>query len=327
MNTRRKRYFIAAGLMVMLLTVLSIVTGCGEEITETPAHPSRVDLSLTRVPNIDLDLYIYVEQENPTTVSRDILGTPFDIAVDSLAVWGVATEDEFTVSGGLLLSSTTDAQRIYDRIEEEAGTWTTLSGRTIYFVLGTGYAAENFKAAITNNDFKNYDDQKALLEVGMLPDSGTTKRAAVCIIRPSETLVRYIAENTDAETGDMINSIYKQGRLQTIAAGLYAPGQIDIAELIRKVESGDIWESDLGIIVLLKSGWPGFIVSPVVNKVLENEGYMREELGELRIYRGQIDPGIGRDIPFIIRVAGNRVFAVASLRESYAQTLIKMTAR
>ncbi len=313
---------LTMGLLSLLVFASIIIVGCQKEVTQSIATSTRSDISTTLVPDIDLDMYVYIKQDNPTTVSKDLVGISFDVVAESLALWGTPTEDAFILGGGLTFTSTDDAAKTHAQISGETETWTKLSDRTIYFVQGSGIVAETMKAAISNNNFKQYDDQNALLEVALLPDSVTTKLAAIGIVIPSETLTELIAKNISPEYSGIVNTLLTQARLQVVAVGLYAPQQIDLTEITQEIERGSIWKPDFGILALIKSGLPGFIVSPIVKYALDNTGYVETTIGELTLYKGSLDVGNGKDIPILISVEGNRIYATVSGQESYAQTII-----
>ncbi len=313
---------LVTALLFLLISTPLIAVGCQEEVTQPPATSTHSDLSTTLVPNIDLDMYVYVKQDNPTTVPKGLVGTSLDVVAESIALWGIPTEDAFILGGGLTFVSTANAAKTHAQISGQAEIWTKLSERTIYFVQGSGIVAETMKTAISKNNLKQYDDQNALLEVALLPDSGTTKLAAIGIVIPSEKLTELIAKNINPEYSGMVNTLLTQARLQVVTVGLYAPQQIDIAEITQKIERGSIWESDLGILALIKSGLLSFIVSPIVKKVLDNAGYVETTVGELTLYKGSLDVDNGKDIPILIRVEGNRIYATVSGQESYARTII-----
>ncbi len=255
-------------------------------------------------------------------MSKGLVGISLDVVVESLALWGVPTEDAFILGGGLTLVSTADAARTYAQLSAQAETWTKLSGRTIYFVQGSGVVAEAMKAAISQNNFKQYDDRNTLLEVARLPDGGTTKLVAIGIVVPGETLMELIAENIGIEYSGTVKALLTLARLQVVMVGLYARQQIDIAEVTQKIEIGSILEFDLGILALIKTGLPGIIVSPIVKKVLDNAGYVATTTGELTLYQGSLDAGDGNDIAILLRVEGNRIYVAVSGQEAYARTII-----
>jgi len=324
MNNNFIRHSVFIILLIMLATMPLAATGCEEEIIPPPAQLPGAELSSTLVPNMDMDIdiYVYAKQEKPTTVPKDIIGMPSDVTVESLALWGVPTENNLIFGGGLTFTGTTDPAEIQAQIPGQAATWTSLADRNIYFVQGSGAVADTLKSAISQNDFRNYDDQAALTEVALLPDEDTTKLAAVGIVKPSQELRQLITKNITPEYASMIDLLLTWGNLQVIVAGLYAPQQIEVAEIAQGIEQGSIWEMNVGILASIKSVLPGFVVSPIVDNFIDNFGYAETSLGDIKVYKSSIYTDNGKAIPILIRVEGNRIFAAISGQESYAETLI-----
>lgn len=320
MKDKSKTKLLIIGLALTMAISISVV-GCQEKEEPRAKAPSAEALSSTLVPNMDLDVYVYLKQDSPTTLPAEMINAPLDIDVESLAIWGVITEDDFAFGGALTLTSAAQADKVHSQITPQAETWTKLSGSTIYLVQGSGTAAESLKRAISNNDFKYYDDIKALEAVDKLPGGGTTRLAGVAVARPTKALFSYIARG--GEGMGMVNTIMTLAKLEVIAAGVYSPGPIDVARVATVMErEGGIPNLDLGILVLLKSGLPGFIVEPAVKKLLTEADFTERSLGELTLYQGSFDTGEGEPIPVLVRIEGNHVFAAISGKEAYAQTLI-----
>ena len=320
MKIKAKTKLLIMGLALIMAIPISVV-GCQEKEEPRAKAPSAEALSSTLVPNMDLDVYVYLKQDSPTTQPAEMINAPLDVAVESLAIWGVSTEDDFAFGGALTLTSATQADKVHSQIPPQAETWTKLSGSTIYLVHGSGKAAESLKRAISNNDFKYYDDIKALEAVDKLPGGGTTRLAGVAVARPGKALFSYIARG--GEGMGMVNTIMTLVRLEVIVAGLYSPGPIDVARVATVMEREDgIPNLDLGILVLLKSGLPGFIVEPAVKKFLTEADFTERSLGELTMYQGSFDTGGGQALPILVRIEGNHIFAAISGKEAYAQTLI-----
>ena len=249
------------------------------------------------------------------------------MVVESLALWGIPSGVDFIFGSGLIFENAADAAEIYNLIPSKSETWKKLSNHTIYFVQGSGTVAETLKTAISKNDFKYYDDQEALSEVTLLPDGGTTKLAAVCIVKPSKTLIKILVQNTEPGYSSMLNMLFTWGKLQVITAGLYAPQQIDVGDIAQQMERGSKWESNFGILASVKSGLPGFLVSPIVTKLLKDAGYASVNLGESTLYDVSFDVGNGEVIPVLLRIEGNRIFAATSGQKSYAEKLITSVSR
>ena len=306
---------------VLLITSLIMSVGC-QEVEQVPSSPATTELSSTLVPNVPLDIYVYGKQESPTAVPLAIGGVHQDINVESLAVWGVPSDDDFTFGVGLTLTGASAASEVYAKITSERDGWKMLSGNTIYYVQGSGTAAESLKTAISNNDFKYYDDEKALNGAAAMPSGGETKLAAIAIAKPSEALINFVAKNAGAESLGMLKMILKLAGLEVLAGGLYSPNQIDIVELAKEMDAGGIQNFDLGVLILAKSGIPGFVVAPVVKKFLTESEFTETKLGEVTVYRRFWNAGDGRTIPVLVRIEGNYLFAAVSGQASYAQTLI-----
>lgn len=322
MNTKLTRKLLAISL-VLLISAAIPLTGCAPEEKPGEEAPPAGALSATRVPNMNLDVCVYIKQERPTTLPAEMINAPFNLDVDSLAIWGVSTEDDFTFGGALTLTSAAQAEQVYAQIKPAANTWTKLSGSTIYLVLVSGSASELLKRAISNNDFKYYDDSQGLTALSKLPGGGTTKLAGVAVAKPSKALINYIARIGKVQDLETVNSMLTMARLQVIAAGLYSPGQIDVAQVAKAMQTaGGISQLDLGIAAMAKSGLPGFIVEPAVKKFLEKAGFIEKSLDGLTLHQGAINTRDGQSFPVLVRIEGNQVFAAISGKESYAQTLI-----
>jgi len=308
--------------MLGLLMATPIVgVGCQEEL-EQPQAPSPSVLSSTLVPNIPLDVYLFAKQSSPTTIPADIINAPQDVNIESLAVWGVPAEGDFTFGIALTLTSDSEASAVYDVIELEDG-WKKLSGKTIYFVCGFGLAAESLKTAISNNDFKYYDDEESLNAAALLPDGSTTELAAVALAKPGKGLIDFIIKATNAKRPDQIDLILKLANLKIVASGLYSQHQIDVAEIAKVIYGGGrISDPNLGLLVLVKSGYPGFMVEFAAERFLERSELKKAKLSELSLYKGSWDIDGGETVHILIRIEGNCIFAAISGQESYAETLI-----
>ena len=319
-TTLKKKLFVPV--IVMLAATLIVNPGC-EVAEEQSSSSTPTRLSSTLVPNIPLDLYLYGKQDRPTVLPADMINASQDVSIETLAVWGASADDDFAFGLSITLTSAIEASKVYDEINLDKEGWKKLFGKTVFLVHGSGPAAKALKTAISNHDFKPYDDSEALRTAGTLPDGGTTKQAAIALVRPSENLIGFLTQDIDPKALNMINLVLKLVRLKVAAAGLYSPRHIDIAQVSREMESnGDITNLDLGLLILIKSGLPGFIVEPVVKKFLTKQDFTETSAGEVTVYRGHLDTEGGEDVPILVRIEGNRIFAAVSGQESYARTLL-----
>jgi len=321
-NIKLKTKLLTIIILGLLMATLIVSVGCQEEL-EQPQAPSPIVLSSTLVPNIPLDVYLFAKQSSPTTIPADIINAPQDVNIESLAVWGVPAEDDFTFGIALTLTSDSEASAVYDEIELEEYGWKKLSGKTIYFVYGSGLAAESLKTAISNNDFKYYDDEESLNAAALLPGDSATELAAVALAKPSKELIDFIIRAANAKRPDQLDPILTLANLKIVASGLYSQHQIDVAEIVKVIYGGGrISDLNLGSVVLVKSGQPDFIVKFAAERLLEWYGLKKVTLSELSLYKGSWLIDGGETVHTLVRIEGNYIFAAISGQESYAETLI-----
>jgi len=322
--------------LVILSAMLVLVLGLSSCIISphdpTPSSPSI--LSLTQVPNTPLDLYIYAKQDKPSVIPAEMVGVPCDIEVESCAIWGVPVGDDFALGMGLTLTTADCASKLYAAINFQEYGWKMLSGSTIYFVYGSGTAAETLKKAIANHNFKYYDDTESLKAVADLPNSGTTRPAAIGIAKPSKALLGFIANiaknEVDPRDFDQVNTMLNQANLKLIAVGLYSPSHIDIAKIVENTweiieGGGSISNLNLCLLISVESNHPSFLVETAVSKFLIDSGFTEMNFAGFTIYKGALDMYGSEAIPALVWIKGNRVFAAGAGQESYAQSLISST--
>ena len=279
-------------------------------------------LAATLVPDVNLDVYIYIKQLTGTTVPKSLIGLSIDIQIDSLAIWGVISNDIYSVAGELNFSNASEAGNLFSQLPQQRDIWTKLVGSSIYVVQGSGGPAESLKTAINNNKFKPYDDSNALAQVASMPYSSSIKPEAICIVKPNQAAIDILKQYVDTKTVNTVQNIYTWAKPKIIVIGLYSPEAIDIADLDREINNKTLSDTDLCVVASANSVFPGFIVSPIVTRLLKNEGLTKIIFGDLTEYQASINIGNGQSIPVLLNVAGNRVFATVSGNEPYAQTLM-----
>ncbi|MFC1962662.1 hypothetical protein ACFLWB_01500 [Chloroflexota bacterium] len=309
--------------LVLVVTGMVISTGCQAEKRQLAPAPSPMELSSTLVPNMPLDVYVYMKQESPTSIPAKMVGAYHDINVESLAVWGVPGEDSFAFGVGLTLTNADVASNLFAEIPQAKYGWKMLSGNTIYLVRGSGTAVSSLKTAISNKDFKLFDDAKLLKAAATLPDGGTTRLAAIALARPSKELLGLIPEDAGSEGLEQVKAVLKLVRLDVVVGGLYSARQIDVAKMAETLESGgDILNLEVGMLAMVKSYLPGFVVEPAAEKFLAEAEFTEIEVGELTLYKGSRVVNEGMAIPVLVRLEGNYIFAALSGQESYERILL-----
>ena len=310
--------------VILLISLFLLISSCASPKVSSPLAD---ELAATMVPDVNLDVYLYMNQGNPTKVPKNLIASPVDISVDSLAIWGVINANMYSVGGALTFANASDASYIYSQLPQQNDVWTKLSSNIIYFVQGSGGPAESLISAISSNDFKQYDDNQALGEVSLMPNSSTAIPVGIGIIKPTQAALNLLKPFIDTNSADTIDSIFNWAKPQVIVIGLYSSQQIDVADVVQRINTNTLWDADLGGTVSMNSSFPGLVFSPIATKYMDNTGYSKVSLGDLTVYKVFLDGGNGKTIPVLINVSGNHVFVTASGQESYADTLMTSIAR
>jgi hypothetical protein len=302
---------------------LPVLAGCQGEMEQFQGLLPSSEFSVLTVPNLALDVYIYAKQKNLTTIPAETINMPHDISVESVAIWGVPGDKNIIVGTGLTFASEEAASEVYRYVEADPTLWTLLRSNNLYSVKGTGSAATKLKNAIKNNDFKNYDNSKLIEAANMLPKSVRAKLISIALAKPSRELINFLGDNISQVNLSQINEILNSAGLELFIAGLYSPNGINISRALKAAKgSGNLYDLNLGLLVAMKSGLPGFLVEPRIKNILEQQGLEQAQAGEFTVYKGYWKNSITASIPVFARVEGNYVFLAISGQESYAETLI-----
>jgi hypothetical protein len=313
---------LLVAILILLIAITSVFVGCTEE--EYPPGPYASELSKTAVPNVPIDIYLYTKQASPTIIPAELIDIPQDVNAESMAIWGVPGEDDFAFGAALTLINSREASQVYSQIELERDGWKMLSDNVIYVVFGLGPAADTLRKAISNKDFKYYDNNEALESVGFLPNEGETKLAAVAIAKPSDELVKILTTGASSQGRGMISLILKLAGLQIVCGGLYSPNQIDVRKTVDLLNSGvSLSEIDAGMLLIVRSGLPSLIVQPAMESILTEQGFTQMNSDELTLYKGSFNTDSFESVYVMVRIQDSDMFIAASGQEIYTETLLK----
>lgn len=314
-----RKFLIILILAITLLATPLLTAGCASPVSGTVA----TDLSETLVPQVNLDVYIYVNQQQPTIIPKSLIGTTDDISVQSLSIWGVViSKTEYELAGALTFTAANDANQVFTRIPSSAKIYLKLSDRTIYFSQSSGGAAENIKNDIDTNNFKRYDDRNVLAEVSKLPSGGNTNPGLICIVKPNPTAVNFVKQFLNQDAANTINNIFNNAKPSIIVLGIFGSQPLNLSDLAQRISNDTVWDIDVGVVASMDSIYPGIIFSPIANNFLSSQGFPKVTIGNLTAYKDSAGIGSGKTIPIYLNVSGNHVYAAASGNDSYAQTLL-----
>jgi hypothetical protein len=318
---RRIATVLTAGLSVVTLCLTGAACHLEAPLPVTLASVSPSELGGTVVPDLALDLYIYVKQESPTLLPASVLNLPFPVTVEMASLWGVAERGGFTFGGGLLFPDPDSAARAEVELGLP-GLWIQRDGAVLYFVEGSSEAAQTLQAAIMERRFKYYDNTSALRVVAALPRDGPARLGAVLVSRPQIELNRYVDRATNLGEWRLENMPFKLARISTVVAGLYADRGLDIEALHSALQAGDLFHSDFNTVMAAASSLPGFLVDPFMSQLLAGSGLKAVQQGDVKYYLASHATSQGELVHAAVRSEGNCLFAALSRNEADAEALV-----
>ncbi len=315
----KKAIVLLFGFFMLLFPLGS---GCSVNVEQFPFSTAG-SLSALLVPDTNLEFYVYANQDRPTIVPAKIINISHDVKVDSLAIWGLPSDKALVFSAGFTFTSAKDASEIYSGIAEEKDTWKILRDNNIYVVRGVGKGAETLKSAISNNNFTRYTNESVLESVAMLPRGDRTKMVAIAVAKPSKQVLDFASGYIGPKDFEQVNRIIKLLNPEVVIGGLYSPHQINVAKAVSVFEKGGNPSSlDAGMLILIKSGFPGFVTGSVVSTILRDYGFIESRLGDFTVYKGLWSAPGDNAISVLIRIENSYIFVSVSGQEEYAQTLL-----
>jgi hypothetical protein len=317
----RKGYTWATLLLIIVL-LATLAVGCKRAPEEEPV-PDIMQVSSHLVPDVPLDVYVYLEQDQPTVVPAGTLDISSAAEVVSLSIWGVPYEDtDFSIGGALKFTSPAQAASVHADMRVGTDTWLKLDGSTIYVVKGTGAAAATLRTALENGKFKNYDDSDGLEAARQLPSGGADEMVAVALVRPSAALIRYITADTESEAVDTATGIMALIKLKTVAAGGYAARHIDGEQLTAIAREGGIDDPDLSVVAIVDASLPGVIVGSLVENYLLEQGFTVETRDEIDVYLKAQNLENGGVMYLALSVDGSRLVLASAADRGKAMELV-----
>ena len=320
----KQAQLIKKSLVIGLVTIMLSITIFGVGCTETPtADINAITLAETRVPAVNLDIYIYINQNEPTKIPKSLIGVSEDISVASLAIWGtVYNETQYAIAMALTFPSVAEASTIFAQIPVTENSYKKLADRIIYVVNGLEEGPNSLKNAIDNDDFKKYDDKTALAEIARLPSAASALPGLIGIIKPNQAAVNILTQYLDDNTINTFATILNNTKARIITMGLFSTQPLDLADIVQKATDNALRETDLGIAITLDSAYPGFVFSPIAGAIIRSLGLAEVKVGELTTYKNEVNVGDNKTIPLYINISGNHMYLAISGKESYAQQIL-----
>ena len=310
--------------MTFVLSILLIVSGvgCVGGMEQLPFSNTGT-FSALLVPDTNLEFYVYAKQERPTIVPAAIINLSHDVKVDSIAIWGLPSDKALVFGADLTFTTAQDASYIYALIETEKDIWKLLRDNKIYVVRGVGKSAETLKSSISTNNFKRYSNENVLESVAMLPRGDRTKIIALAVAKPTDQVLDFVSAYIGPRDFEQVKTLLRILNPEVIMGGLYSPHQINVAKAINIFEKGGNPASlDAGLLMSIRSGFPGFITSTLASNILRDYDFVESRLADFVVYKGFWSSPGDVMIPVLVRIENNYIFVSVSAQEEYAKVLL-----
>jgi hypothetical protein len=144
----------------------------------------------------------------------------------------------------------------------------------------------------------------------------------VAIVKPTPAFIAFVSDGAGEEDLSMVNTVLSVTQLKVVAGGIYATEHLDLVKITAVMdEGGDVLDTGVSIMGMVRSGLPGLIVSPAVAKMLDSQEFALVEIGGEEYYELAVQTDTGRTVYFVIRLDGSKIFVAASGDKSRATGL------
>jgi hypothetical protein len=163
--------------------------------------------------------------------------------------------------------------------------------------------------------------------VSRLPSGGTTKPGIIGVIKPNKTAVNMVKRYIDQNTSSTVESIFSYAKPSIIVLSVLSSQPVDLADMANRISNNTFWDVDLGVALSVNSAFPGIVFSPIASRFIAGQGFPEVKVGDLTAYKYSAEIGNGKSISIYLNVSGNHIFATASGKDFYAQTLMTKFSR
>jgi len=250
------------------------LSGCFGEETKQPVPPLLpLGFEDSKVPDVPLDAYFYIDQGNPISVGED-LSLPFEGKANR-ALGCLSPSDSGEGSWArIVFSSSGEAQAAYQAIPESQGSWKLCQDGDLFLVYGQGSGAQSLIRATTQNDFilfKNaYTDIYEVMN--RLPTSPPGKAVGAGFIRSTDNFNSWLREITgDEEIAREIIDTLEEAKMEEVVFGVYSEKDLNL------VNWEELDQSGLSALLIGKSSYPGLVLSQVLPRVGLTEDFIDDE--------------------------------------------------
>ena len=308
---------------VLLLAVsLLALIGCSPSLVETDPKlpPGFLD---TPVPNVNLNAYLYLSQEAPTTVPLGLLvnvealspGSPDAIQIDHMAAFMGPDMQAF---GAILgFGTDADARFVWQQVEGPLKQEVTgqQDGADIRLVRGSSLWTQSLTDALSNQDTSAFPEGRPDVWklMRLFPASPPGQPVAAGFVRPNRVIIDSLAARAGLDLGSLSQALGTVN-ISNVAFATYSNNPIEIpAQMTPKY----VQQYQVGTIFVARSSYPGFILSFFLNNF---SGRMNLEdatvSGERVLYREF------RDLHLFFKAIGNTIFFTLAPDRDFSERLM-----
>lgn len=287
------RKVVILGLVVMLLLSL-LPSGCTrQKPVVAPLLPPGFEQS--RVPDVDLDGFLYVAQDSPFVLPWVDIYPPMEELLVCLSPTA-STEATWIKAS---FESPSQAESAYQEIVDSENVWKLNRQSDLFVIHSEGFTAEPLVRAINQNDFvifkKAYRDVWELLN--HLPANPPGEAVAAGFLKPNDNFRNWLLSLLkDEQPISTFAEILDKVKIETIAIGLYSQADLNL------IGKGGLEDSGLSILLVGKSSYPGFVVS-IISQVLSWIGMTEDRIDGEKVYSTTFD-----NIHLVLKNVGSHVY-------------------
>jgi hypothetical protein len=277
---------------VMSSSAIVLICGCSSSVMDAdPVLPHRfIEVGL---PDVEIGGYLYLAQKSPQRISLGVFGSenilppevPKIARVSWLAAFLGPTIEDF---GSRVRFDRADVvQYVGSMLEESTNDrtmWHGVFDHEMRVVRGTGAWMQNARGALESGRLVSIKVQhpEAWEIMRLLPSESPVglNPVAAGFLYNSGGLVKSLLDRQGVD-GTGISSALSYARVKVMAFTVYTDQLLEISEDVVKDYRQS---SDVGIVLVAKSGYPGFLVSFLFGNFMGQAGMENILIGEEKVY-------------------------------------------
>mgnify|MGYP001584498422 CR=1 FL=1 len=308
-----KAIFAKKNLISVLIVVILLAAGCsGPKTSKAPELTEG--LAAAMVPDMPLDGYLFVRQNQPTILQGKLLNLPNNISIQSVEIWMLPSESSEIIGAVVTFPSAQDAESLFSLIPNQNELWKYLAANNIFFVMGSGSHAEEVKKAITARQFvslsKAASDAWGLMQ--RFPGQPASKPLAVGFVRMEDRLFNFIREMSQKGKqpfDENALSAFKMAKIEMAAVAVYSNKVLQVTDLL---SPNNLKEGGLGGILIAKSSYPGFAISAALGPIASKVSLEKTDIDGKSAYYRAIDAPGGEKVHLVFNNSGQYIYATAA---------------